>query len=155
LCGEKLCETVFFVGGCGSALHPNGGYVDPPMHKECATYALEVCPFLALRNYEGAKATYVLEDENENVVMDTGVMKGKPRVFMLKETHGFVNMSDFIKPRLVPTDCVSLESWRFGQRLSEDDPIIDEAIKLELGAIDEMDAKAHKPQLRGRRWVPA
>lgn len=45
ICGEEIGRTVAFVGGPESVA--NRVFSDPPMHEECARYALTVCPFLA------------------------------------------------------------------------------------------------------------
>ena len=45
MCGQPLGKHIFFIGGplCVS----NGYFYDPPMHRECALYALQACPHLA------------------------------------------------------------------------------------------------------------
>jgi hypothetical protein len=143
ICGNKLGEVVYFVGGPGSAFHPNGAYVDPPMHKECATYALQVCPFLAYRPYAGAKATYVVESTEDPriVVEDPTMLKGKPEVFVLKGTLGFVNMQDWQRPRLVPTSDEGVEFWKDGVQLDVVDhaDFLEGAIERALGVIDGLD----------------
>jgi len=58
ICGKRLervgTERVqWFVGGSRCFLHEHGAFLDPPMHLDCATYALRVCPFLAARRYTG------------------------------------------------------------------------------------------------------
>jgi hypothetical protein len=140
LCGEKLAETIFFVGGPGCAFSPVGAYVDPPMHKECVEYALQVCPFLALRSYKGYAPTYVYE--MEGVAIDTGVLDGKPEIFVVKETHGFVNMQDFLQPRLCPTDQVSLSVWKDGKQIEdwENNQMVEEAIASALGGVEQAKA---------------
>jgi hypothetical protein len=45
LCGEQMGRHVFFVGG--ELCVTNGLFYDPPMHRECAEYALQACPHLA------------------------------------------------------------------------------------------------------------
>jgi hypothetical protein len=47
LCGDPLGYWIAFVGGPVS--HANREFADAPMHRECASYAMAVCPFLALR----------------------------------------------------------------------------------------------------------
>lgn len=48
ICGKRFDpEGAWFVGGSRAFLHPNGVFQDPPMHLDCAEYALRVCPFLA------------------------------------------------------------------------------------------------------------
>jgi hypothetical protein len=51
ICGGKLLRGRWSVGGPGSALHPDGAFLDPPMHHECAQYAVKVCPYLAMPAY--------------------------------------------------------------------------------------------------------
>ncbi|MCS4088622.1 hypothetical protein [Rhizobium sp. BK176] len=51
ICGGKLLRGRWSVGGPGSALHPDGAFLDPPMHYECARYAVQVCPYLAMPSY--------------------------------------------------------------------------------------------------------
>jgi hypothetical protein len=46
ICGKRLQES-WFVSGSRSFLSVRGAFVDPPVHLECAEYALQVCPFLA------------------------------------------------------------------------------------------------------------
>jgi hypothetical protein len=45
LCGQPMGRHVHFVGGPLCVI--NRYFYDPPMHKECAIYALETCPHLA------------------------------------------------------------------------------------------------------------
>jgi hypothetical protein len=51
ICGTKLLRGRWFVGGPQSAFHDQGCYIDPPMHRECAIYSLECCPYLASPRY--------------------------------------------------------------------------------------------------------
>ncbi len=44
LCGEQMGRHVFFIGG--DLCVANGFFYDPPMHKECAEYALRTCPHI-------------------------------------------------------------------------------------------------------------
>jgi hypothetical protein len=51
ICGKRLDADVWIVGGSRAFLHDQGAFIDPPLHHECATYALQVCPFLAAPTY--------------------------------------------------------------------------------------------------------
>jgi len=51
VCGEKLLRGRWFVGGHLSAFAEHGRFLDPPMHDECAHYALQVCPYMAAPSY--------------------------------------------------------------------------------------------------------
>jgi hypothetical protein len=56
ICGQKMRQDDrWMVGGIASAFDKNGIYIDHPVHKECAQYALQVCPYLASRNYDTTK----------------------------------------------------------------------------------------------------
>lgn len=55
ICGTMLQHAadrfIWFVGGPKAAFHAHGAYFDGPMHHACATYALQVCPWLAAPVY--------------------------------------------------------------------------------------------------------
>jgi hypothetical protein len=53
ICAHRLYKGRWFVGGPLAAFDERGAYLDPPLHHECATYALRVCPYLALPSYRG------------------------------------------------------------------------------------------------------
>lgn len=47
ICGGKMPQNDYwFIGGPRSSY--NRMYQDPPSHRECAHYAMQVCPFLAI-----------------------------------------------------------------------------------------------------------
>ena len=48
VCGGSLAAQSSFIGGPSSAEH--GTYSDGPMHRQCAEYALQVCPYLVIPN---------------------------------------------------------------------------------------------------------
>ena len=62
LCGEPLGARMAFVGG--PKCHKYRVFTDLPMHRDCAEYALRVCPYLAL-----PRATHALHYQ-------TGQQKG-------------------------------------------------------------------------------
>jgi hypothetical protein len=45
ICGDELGYWLWFIGGERSVA--NRLFSDPPMHEDCARYAMAVCPFLA------------------------------------------------------------------------------------------------------------
>lgn len=52
ICGTKMDRTsMWLLGGPQSAFHPKGSFVEPPVHRECGLYALQVCPYLRYNNY--------------------------------------------------------------------------------------------------------
>jgi hypothetical protein len=52
ICGEKMNDDKWLVGGPQSAFHPQGAYIDTPTHHACLEYALKVCPYLAFSSYK-------------------------------------------------------------------------------------------------------
>ena len=47
-----------------SAFHPDGAYIDPPLHYECMRYAMQVCPYLAAPRYAGRVDDRTLKDDD-------------------------------------------------------------------------------------------
>lgn len=50
ICGKPLDYWIYFVGGEISCLQTRV-FPEPPMHKECVEYAVQVCPFLVNPHY--------------------------------------------------------------------------------------------------------
>lgn len=80
ICGTKLFRGRWFVGGPGSGLLPNGSYRDPPMHDECAHYALKVCPWLVVTEYD-KRISHLFEPQTVATV-DPTVIPDKPPLFV-------------------------------------------------------------------------
>jgi hypothetical protein len=72
LCGERLKEVIVFIGG------PKGVegrlFTDPPMHEDCALYAVKACPFLADAAWDGSNVKH-----RDEVVRLTFEQKPTPR----------------------------------------------------------------------------
>lgn len=50
LCGQTLLSPMVFIGGAGSM--ESRVFVDGPMHEECASYAVKVCPYLMIETWQ-------------------------------------------------------------------------------------------------------
>ncbi len=119
ICGKKLDKELWFVGGPGSSFHEDGCFLDPAMHHECATYALQVCPHLAMRTYRTrpfeAKVSGISTDA---LLLDPTIDPRRPEVFVavmaFGQSVGGSLEGSFIKP-LRPYHAV--EFWREGKRL--------------------------------------
>jgi hypothetical protein len=108
ICGEKLLRYRWFVGGPRSAFDEHGAYIDPPMHDECAHYALRVCPYLAAPNYNKRVDTRTLKTPSTRIFIDNNMIPGRPSVFVAVRTVGQrkfwghdingVRMVRFLKP---------------------------------------------------------
>lgn len=51
ICGKELRDDKWMIGGPKSTFHPQGCFIDIPVHKSCGEYALKVCPYLAVSRY--------------------------------------------------------------------------------------------------------
>ncbi len=124
ICGGKLFRGRGFVGGTLSALHPRGAFIDPPMHSECAHFALQVCPYLAAPRY--SKEIGPAKIANANVpdyalFIDTTMIPGRPHsdlFIAVMATRQEVHENWNCKP-LRPYSAV--EYWRHGQRVPDDE----------------------------------
>jgi len=65
ICGEPLGGRVAFVGGPQAM--QNRLFTDLPMHRDCAIYALKVCPMLAAPKFAYTRAIGVGTGVNEHV----------------------------------------------------------------------------------------
>ena len=91
LCGEPLGRHLAFVGG--PACHDNRIFTDLPMHRDCAEYALKVCPFLALRNFRYATKLPSLEGVAALNVNEM-VSDARPACFFLGVTRSYRPVRD-------------------------------------------------------------
>lgn len=80
MCGEPLGAHMAFVGGPLSMR--NRMFYDLPMHRDCATYALQVCPFLAAPKFGYSSA-------GQGVTVHSGVLAERPPRFGLGITRSF------------------------------------------------------------------
>lgn len=80
ICGKKLHEYQYFITGKMGL--KNGTHSDPPMHRECAEYSMQVCPHLHFeksdRNDRGQLYKQI------NVTNHTGIMEKQKEVFLIK-----------------------------------------------------------------------
>jgi hypothetical protein len=125
ICGTRMKKPFWFVGGPGSAFHPEGAYVDPPMHHECMTYAMQVCPYLALPHYLGRIDTATVDPSRLDVLpifFDPTMIPERPALFVCVAANGYE-----VRPRELASATVrparpytSVEYWQFGKRLGPD-----------------------------------
>jgi len=86
LCGEPLGRHLAFVGG--PLAHQNRFFTDLPMHRECAEYALQVCPFLAAPNFRYAESVRPGPGIAQLTTSDL-VVPERPEKFFLGVTRSF------------------------------------------------------------------
>jgi hypothetical protein len=113
LCGQLLGKHLFFIGGPLCVV--NRLFLDPPMHKECAIFALQVCPHLA--SHKGRFSTRALPEGDFAVTVSELASDEKCEWFALMHTGSY----DF--GRTSPTDpklmirageWFDVEKWRDG-----------------------------------------
>lgn len=121
ICGGKLFRGRWFVGGALSAFHEHGAFIDPPMHSECAHYAIQICPYLAAPRYakEIGLAKIKGRKHPNMLLIDNTMIPGRPTgdIFVLLMATGQVAFDNLnTKPKLPYS---SIEFWRHGLRIPD------------------------------------
>jgi hypothetical protein len=129
LCGERLTNGGWFVGG-PLCFGERGAFVDPHMHEDCAKYALQVCPFIAVKGYNKRIDAKLLKEEDKPEGMrlaELDMPPEQPVFFGLGQVrqmeihpHG-PGMLVFV-PSGSPK-FLTLEWWRFGEKIRAEDAV--------------------------------
>lgn len=119
LCAEPLGRHLAFVGGPLS--HKSRFFTDAAMHKECAEYALKVCPFLAAPRFKFANPEHLRVAEGQELVINGLASDTRPERFFLGITRGFqvVSVSGEIVLQAEPWE--STTWWRQGEPMAQDE----------------------------------
>jgi hypothetical protein len=137
ICGGKLDKVLWFVGGPQSAFHLYGAYGDPALHHECMTYALQMCPYLAMPNYirsvnVGTIDPAKLPPEVKGFV-DISLNPERPTLFVAVAAKGqSVRYHTRHRASIMPhRPYVNVEYWRHGIRITEDEakPLVEESLR--------------------------
>lgn len=117
ICGSALKGNRWFVGGPRSAFSVLGAYSDPPMHDECAHYALQVCPFLAAPTYTKRIEDRTIKDKENNIItVDERVAVERPALFVAVEVAGHTVRGQLTVPDF---PFLKTEYWLHGTQLSQ------------------------------------
>jgi len=126
ICGQKLERDTWMIGGPGAAFHEHGAYLDPPMHRACATYALMVCPYLGSR-YTGRVDTALIKfgkwDARMRVITEDLMLPEQPPFFVLAKTanaplRSRIDMGE--PPRFHPKrPWLAVEFWVWGRQITD------------------------------------
>lgn len=81
VCGEPLGVRIAFVGGPRSI--ENRLFTDLPMHRDCAVFAMQVCPFIAAPKFSYARTG------PEGTKISDNITVARPERFGLGITKGF------------------------------------------------------------------
>lgn len=125
ICGQKLLRRRWFVGGPLSAFHPNGTYIDPPLHRECLHYAMRVCPYLAMASYTkriDARTIPDSEYDPHRIFIDSTQIAERPSVFVAVAATGqAVRTNGTVGPIYVTPKrpYAAVEFWKNGKQISQ------------------------------------
>jgi hypothetical protein len=145
VCGTKLEKGLWFCGGPKSAFHPMGRYFDSALHHECMTYALKVCPYLAMPNFRSTLELQVphLQKKTSAQLQSMTMEPGRPKVFVAVMTFGqSVTKGDnkvFLAP-LRPYHAV--EFWRNGEKLDFEEGVRVAKAVVRRSGVSESDVDA-------------
>jgi hypothetical protein len=126
VCGQKLERDIWLVGGPGGAFHEAGAFIDGPMHKACATYALRVCPYIAGRyskRVDEALAKHGKWPARMKMIADESMIPEQPPFFVLARTRrvSFERKPGGTHRFHAERPWTEVEFWHAGQRISDDD----------------------------------
>jgi len=128
ICGQDLPDqNTWLLGGIGSAFDENGVYIDLPVHKECGHYALQVCPYMAIRDYHSTLNIEKLKMTLPGTSLhNPTVDQDRLPVFVFIRPAGYeVRMRNgeqtfYIKAR---TPLQDVEFWRDGQIIDSQEEV--------------------------------
>jgi hypothetical protein len=103
-----------------SAFHPEGAYIDPPLHYECMRYAVQACPYIAAPSYAGRIDDRTLrEDDRPPLLVDPTMDASRPVVFVAAMATGQKLTGNRLSPYVIPRRPFSrVEYWRHGKLLN-------------------------------------
>jgi hypothetical protein len=128
ICGGHLGTDIWFTGGYLSAFHQHGAYIDTPVHYECGTYALQVCPYLAITKFQYRPVDLdKLNDKfnHERIFVDPTVLSERPAFFVFSKARKFsVKVIDIATRYLIPErPFIEVEYWNEGKRITRADAL--------------------------------
>ena len=142
VCGQKLDDDKWLIGGKLSAFHERGAYVDIPVHKECGVYSLKTCPYMAYTQYT-AKG---MSEKEKQELSELGFAFFNPTIddnrlqyfvfvkikrYLRTVGHHSFDSRHYIYPQ---RPYLEIEYWKDGKQLTEQevhilDPTLKELLK--------------------------
>lgn len=126
ICGKHLNGNIWMIGGPLSAIHKHGAYIDPPVHKDCGTFALKTCPYIALPSWSETKRIDDKTLDREKVpahllLVDKTMIPERPAFFIFAKTTG-LTVSGFpgsyhLHPR---RPWLQMEFWKDGEPIDQE-----------------------------------
>lgn len=127
ICGEKLGNNMWAIGGPLSAIHKHGAYIDPLVHKDCGTFALRTCPYIALPSWADEKR---IDDKTLDrskvpehlLLVDKTMTPKRPPFFMFGKTSGYKVRQvgpghHYIHPN---RPWLQMEYWKDGEKITKE-----------------------------------
>ena len=127
ICGTHLADDKWLISGPASAFHKHGSFNDLPMHKNCAVYALKVCPYLAFSRYNSKMDFEKIQKQfSHMLLMNSTVDNDRVPLFALTKISNYILdlRSTLLKP-IKPY--LEIEFWNDGERM--EDNVAKEIIK--------------------------
>jgi hypothetical protein len=129
ICGEKLHRGRWMVGGPMSAFHPDGTYIDGPLHADCMRYAMQACPYLGAPNYSKRIDDATLKKENAtsiSALVNQTMIPDRPKLFvavMTLQIEIYPSMAGtfYLKPK---RPYRQVEFWRSGQIVCHEEAVL-------------------------------
>jgi len=126
ICGNPFETSVFaMVGDATSAVVRI--YREPPCHKECAEYAMQVCPFILYPNAKRREAGLEYEDtlDHSNEGASIVVKPDNPGEFFITLVSNFTYHHEHQVTAFDKADVIERQHWIGGKRqASLPDPIL-------------------------------
>jgi hypothetical protein len=115
ICGATIGARAWFVGGPACFSHRL--FTDLPMHEDCAHFALQTCPYLALPRYRFIMSEVALGGVTVNV--NEAVATRRPNRFGLgcASAYKLAIFEGGSIPMLHVPAFSTVEWWRHGQRI--------------------------------------
>lgn len=139
ICGDPLKKDIWFIGGQVCFTHPNGAFLDPPVHHDCGEYALRVCPYLGAPNYAGLVDGRTLKDaatpDGLALIRGETIADTRPELFMMGKCERFrINVTGIGQFNMIKIGpWLEVEAWRHGVRVPDE----------EVNDLVTMDSKRH------------
>jgi hypothetical protein len=123
ICGSKLGDNIWMIGGPKSAFHEHGAYIDPPVHKDCGTFALKTCPYIALPSYTGRIDDKTVDPTKvgaHQLFEDRTMIPERPPLFVFAKTRAIqISIpqpgSHYVHPR---RPWLAVEYWQDGHQIT-------------------------------------
>lgn len=128
ICGKKLNEDKWMIGGPLSTFHPMGTFIDIPVHHQCGKYALQVCPYLAVTVYHAKTDVEKIDSEKFDNAYFINPTQSKDRVpfFVFSHISGYsIRRPRFGERFIYPNKpYLNLEYWNAGKEITQEEVIM-------------------------------